>query len=242
MHASDRCRVYLRRRIVAGGVDMHPFRIAFLCPLLVMSAFIFACLVPVQAVAQKKTNDFKVQITPFVGYRLGGTFKDDDTEEEYDLDNNSSAGLIVNFPAEANTEWEIYYSKQSTEIKTGDLFLGTRLIDMDVEYLHLGGTYLFDRSDESQPYFVATIGATRMEPSGFDTSSETFFSFAAGGGYKYFPDKHLGFRLDGRFIGTFIDSESNIFCQSDRGGTCVINTTGKVLYQFEMLAGVVFRF
>ncbi len=113
---------------------------------------------------------------------------------------------------------------------------------MDVQYLHLGGTYLFDRSGESQPYFVATIGATRRVPSCIYTSSATFFSFAAGGGYKYFPDKHLGFRLDGRFIGTFIDSSSNIFCQSDQGGICIINTAGKILYQFEIFAGVVFRF
>jgi opacity protein-like surface antigen len=242
MHAADHQRVYRWHSIVAGGVAMHLFRIVFLCPALLSGALIFACLLPTQAVAQKTAKDFKLQITPFVGYRLGGTFEDDDTEEDYDLDNNSSAGLIINFPSKANTEWEIYYSKQSTELKTGDLFLGTRVVDMDVEYLHLGGTYLFDRSGESQPYFVATIGATRMEPSGVDTSSETFFSFAAGGGYKYFPDKHIGLRLDGRFIGTFIDSNSNIFCQSDQGGTCVINTTGKILYQFEMQAGVVFRF
>jgi hypothetical protein len=221
---------------------MYSFRSNFLCPALLVCALTFACLLPAQAVAQKTAKDFKVQITPFVGYRFGGTFKDDDTEEEYDLDDNSSAGLIINFPSKANTEWEIYYSKQSTEIKTGDLFLGTTVVDMDVEYLHLGGTYLFERSGESQPYFVATIGATRMEPSGFDTSSETFFSFAAGGGYKYFPDKHFGLRLDGRFIGTFIDSNSKIFCQSNQGGTCVINTTGKILYQFELQAGVVFRF
>jgi opacity protein-like surface antigen len=221
---------------------MRKFRLALWYPALVISAFICACLMPQPAVAKKNASDYKFQLTPFVGYRFGGTFNDKDTDEEYELNDNPSVGLIINFPSKGNTEWEIYYSEQSTEVKTGDLFQGTALLDMDVQYLQLGGTYLFDRSRKVQPYFVATAGIARMDPSGADTSSDTFFSFAVGGGWKYFPDSRIGIRLDGRFIGTFIDSNSNIFCQSGQGGSCVINTSGSILYQFEMQAGVIFRF
>ena len=221
---------------------MRLFRLALWCPALVLSTFVCACLISQPVAAQKSANDYKLQLTPFVGYRFGGTFKDKDTDEEYDLNDNSSVGLIINFPSRGNTEWEIYYSEQSTEVKTGSLFQGATLLDMDVQYLQLGGTYLFDRSKQAQPYFVATAGIARMDPSGADTSADTFFSFAVGGGWKYFPDSRIGIRLDGRFIGTLIDSNSSIFCQSGQGGSCVINTSGSILYQFEMQAGVIFRF
>jgi hypothetical protein len=209
----------------------------------VILAICAVCLSPNAEAARKSNKRYNLEITPFVGYRFFGSFDDEDTEEDYDLESSSSAGVIVNFPSKNNTEWEIYYSKQSTEIKTGDLFQSVKVLDMDVEYLMIGGTYLFEREKEFQPYFVATIGAARFEPSGANTSSDTFFAFSAGGGWKYFPDKRIGLRLDGRFIGSLIDSDSDIFCQTGpEGNGCVIRNDGDVLWQFELQAGIVFRF
>jgi hypothetical protein len=209
----------------------------------VILAFCAVCLSSQAGAAERKDERYKLEITPFVGYRFGGSFDDDETDENYDLENDSSVGLIVNFPSKNNTEWEIYYSKQSTEIRTGDLFSNTKVLDMDVEYLQIGGTYLFEREKEFQPYFVATIGAARFDPSGANTSSDTFFAFSAGGGWKYFPDKRVGLRLDGRFIGTLIDSDTDIFCQTGpNGAECLVSNKSDVLWQFELQAGVVFRF
>jgi len=186
---------------------------------------------------------YRFQLTPFLGYRFGGTFEDQETEVEYDLENNPSLGLILNFPSKGNTEWEIYYSKQSTEVDVAGFVPSANPLDMDVEYLQVGGTYLFEETKNAAPYFVATAGVARMDPDGANTMSDTFFSAAVGGGWKYFPASRVGLRLDGRFIGTFIDSNSRIFCVSGpAGGECAVSTSGKLLYQFEIQAGVVFRF
>jgi hypothetical protein len=186
---------------------------------------------------------YRFQLTPFAGYRLGGTFEDKENEIEYELENNPSYGLILNFPSKGNTEWEIYYSKQSTEVDIAGFVPSENALDMDVEYLQVGGTYLFGQTNTATPYFVATAGATRMDPGGANTKSDTFFSASVGGGWKYFPASRVGLRLDGRFIGTFVDSNSRIFCQSgSSGGECAVNTSGKLLYQFELQAGVIFRF
>jgi len=193
------------------------------------------------ALAEKKP--LGLQLTPFVGYRFGGTFEDSETGEEYKLNNNPSYGLTVNFPSRANTEWEIYYSKQSTEVDIAGFVPSGNELDIDVEYLHIGGTYLFDQTGQAQPYFAATVGATRFDPQAENTKSDTFFSFGVGGGWKYFPASRVGLRLDGRFLGTFVDSNSRIFCQSGtNGGSCAVSTAGKILYQFELQAGLVFRF
>jgi len=188
-------------------------------------------------------NQYRFQLTPFAGYRFGGTFEDSETEVEYELDDSPSFGLILNFPSKGNTEWEIYYSKQSTEVDVAGFVPGENALDMDVEYLQVGGTYLFEQSKNTAPYFVATAGVAKMDPDGANTKSDTFFSVGVGGGWKYFPASRVGLRLDGRFIGTFVDSNSRIFCQSGAaGGECAVSTSGKLLYQFELQGGVVFRF
>ena len=197
----------------------------------------------IMAPVRAAETEFRFQLTPFAGYRFGGTFEDQDTETDYDLENSPSYGLILNFPSRGNTEWEIYYSKQSTEVDVAGFVPSEDALDMDVEYLQVGGTYLFEQSTNTLPYFVATAGISRMEPSGANTKSDTFFSASVGGGWKYFPASRVGLRLDGRFIGTFVDSNSRIFCQSGpAGGECAVSTSGKLLFQFELQAGVVFRF
>jgi hypothetical protein len=195
------------------------------------------------AEAGRKGDGYLFQISPFVGYRFGGSFEDEETEEDYDVENGSSVGFVLNFPAQQYSEYEIYYSHQSTELKTGSLLASESVIDLDIQYLHIGGTYLVDRTKKVQPYIVATVGATRIDPSGADTSADEFFSFSVGGGWKFFPEERIGIRLDGRFLGTVIDSNTDIFCQTGQeGNQCLIQNRGDMLWQFEAQASVIFRF
>jgi hypothetical protein len=196
--------------------------------------------------AEKKLTGF--QLTPFAGYRFGGEFEEEDSDEEgsnetFELDDSSSIGLIVNFPYTYYTEWEIYYSQQSTSIDAAGFANTEAQFDLDVDYLQIGGTYLFEQAGPAIPYFVATVGATKIDPDLAGTSSDNFLSFGVGGGWKFFPGSRVGLRLDGRFLGTFIDSDSKVFCQSGQaGGSCAVALKGDLMYQFEMQAGVVFRF
>ena len=194
-------------------------------------------------VAIADERPYRLQLTPFAGYRFGGTFEDRDTEDEFTIENDGSYGLTLNFPSRGNTEWEIYYSKQSSEVDAAGFVSNGDPIDLDVEYLQIGGTYLFDEAGPALPYFVATVGGTKISPQGINSKSDTFFSFGVGGGWKYFPTRRVGLRLDGRVLATFLDSDSRIFCQTGaNGGSCFISTSGNLLYQFELQAGVIFRF
>ena len=214
------------------------FLYGVLLPVVGMAA---VCLFVLPANAAEK--QYRFQLTPFAGYRFGVTFEDSETEVEYELDDSPSFGLIMNFPSKGNTEWEIYYSKQSTEVDAAGFVPSENALDMDVEYLQVGGTYLFEQSKNAVPYFVATAGVAKFSPDAPNTKSDTFFSVGAGGGWKFFPSSRVGLRLDGRFIGTFVDSNSRIFCQSgSAGGECAVNVSGKLLYQFELQGGVIFRF
>lgn len=202
-----------------------------------------AVFVAPMAEAARNEDGYFMQISPFVGYRFGGSFEDKDTEEDYDVENDSSVGFVINFPAQYYTEYEIYYSQQSTQLKTGSLLQSRSVIDLDIQYLQFGGTYLVDRTKNVQPYIVATVGVTRIDPSGADTSSDEFFSFSVGGGWRFFPKERIGLRLDGRFLGTVIDSDTDIFCQTGADtNQCIIRNKGDMLWQFEAQASVIVRF
>lgn len=194
------------------------------------------------AVAQQSTESpaYRFEVTPFAGFRTGGTFTDEDSGAELELNDSGSYGLILNMRESWNTEWELLYNHQSTDFDTGP---GTR-IDIDIDYLQIGGTYIgTDIEGPARPYLAATIGLAHLDPRAANLPSDTYFAFSIGGGWKFFPTSRLGLRLEGRFYGTVIDSDSKIFCASGpSGGTCLINTKADVLWQFELLAGAIVRF
>lgn len=190
------------------------------------------------AVAQERGSG--LEITPFIGYGIGGEFEDDDSETTLELDEAGSYGLIFNWPSKGNTEWEVYLGRQPTEIDVVGAIPSQASFDIDVDYVQLGGTYLFE-GNQAIPFFVATIGASRFDPRESGPDTETYFAFSAGGGVKLLPNKRIGFRLEGRLFGTLVDSGTNIFCQGGAGATCSFQTSGTVLWQWQLSAGLIIR-
>ena len=54
--------------------------------------FILLLLVPAFAGAQQSATE----ITPFVGYRFGGTFENEDETAKYEMQDSASFGLLIN--------------------------------------------------------------------------------------------------------------------------------------------------
>lgn len=183
----------------------------------------------------------RFEITPFAAYRVGGTFEDADGQGSLELRESSAWGLVVNGAVESNTEWEVLYARQSTDVDAS-AFAGTEtLFDMDIDYLHFGGTYLLD-GERVRPFVALTIGATRFDPRlpGFD--ARTYASASLGAGWKFRLAKHVGLRLEARGFGTLIESNSRLFCASDGGVVCLIVAEGRILAQWEARAGFTARF
>ncbi len=122
-------------------------------------------------------------------------------------------------------------------------FVGTDdSFDVDLQFVQVGGTYLFDRTDTSVPFFVTTAGVTIIDPDIPGGESDSFLSFGVGGGWKYFPNSRVGVRLEGRILGIFVDSDTDVFCQSGAGAECTFEVSGDILYQWDAHASVIFRF
>ena len=202
--------------------------------------FRICCLAVTPVAAEEKPSRF--ELTPFAGYQFGGEFELEGSDTELELDEAQSFGLILNMDIDADRQYEFYYSRQETELDNKGLFLNEPVLDLDVEYLHVGGTVAF-AGDSVRPYVVGTIGLSRFDPQGSGLDSETFFSFSFGGGAKFFADKRVGLRLEGRFFATLIDSDTEIFCRSGADTNfCAVKVDGDLLLQWQAMAGLVFRF
>ncbi len=183
----------------------------------------------------------RYSLTPFGGYTFGGEFKDEDGMLKVEVDDAAHAGLIFNIRESANTQWEVFYARQSSEADTTDVAAGPA-VDLDVQYLHIGGTYVAD-GVRARPFLAATLGATRFDPDPLTFESENFFSFGIGAGWQYQATERLGLRLEGRLLGTLLRSDSALFCQTgEEENICALAADGDFYWQFQTSLGAVFRF
>ena len=205
-----------------------------------LTIFVFVLSYSAPTFAQEQPFNF--EITPFGAYRFGGEFEETDGNFSIDLDDNNSFGLILNARHSSFTQWEILYSRQETSADTTGLGLNDPTLDFNVEYLHAGGTYLWD-GNHVRPFLAATLGVTRIEVinPGFD--SDSFFSFSLGLGLQVRPTDRLGIRLEARGFATLLDSSTDLFCEfGPSNNICAIRVDGTIMWQLEAIAGVVFRF
>lgn len=184
-------------------------------------------------------DNLNLEVTPFGGYRFGGTFEFTDSQDAYRLDDSPSFGLILNLREQANTQWELFYSNQSTDAKLRSSAQLQPSVSVDSHVLQLGGTYQ-GRYGPLRPYVALTVGGTHVKT---NADSDTFFSGSIGLGVQVNPDARLGLRLEARAYGTLTSSSTDLFCRTGPDeNICAVRVDGDVLSQFETFAGLVFRF
>jgi opacity protein-like surface antigen len=184
----------------------------------------------------------RFSLTPYGGYTFGGEFKDEADSLKVELDDAPHFGLIFNMRESANTQWEIFYARQASEADTSEVSATQPVVDVDVQYLHVGGTYVAD-GERARPFLAAGIGATRFDPGPLTFDSENFFSFGVGAGWQLQPTDRLGVRLEGRLLGTFLRSDTALFCETGVDeNVCAIAADSDLYWQFQTSLGVVFRF
>ncbi len=189
-------------------------------------------VIPTGAVAEG------LSLTPYMGYRVGGDFTDTSTGTELKLAESESYGLIIGMDRDAGSQMEFIYSVQPTKLTSTGTVPSDVLANVDVENFLFAGKKLLD--NEAGTFVSGMVGATRFDPGLSSLNSETRFALGVGGGVDHRLTDSLALRLEGRGIATFFNSNSAIFCGSNGG--CLIHTEGSLIWQFEVLAGLSFRF
>lgn len=177
------------------------------------------------------------EITPFYGYMAGGEFENPSTNTDRDLDENNDFGVIFNAAVDEWRHYEFLFTSQSTEID------GPVPIDLDVQYLQIGGTVSNPDAERVIPYFGITVGAARFSPDQSGLDDETKLAFTVGTGVKVPITDHIGVRFDARAFVSLLDTDGNIFCVSDGGGAaCAIRTKSDTLLQYHAALGLIVAF
>src|SRR3990172_7536557 len=150
----------------------HLFRILLLSAAFLLSSVLF----PGEAGAE-----WGLEITPYAGYTIGGNFEDNATGTTLDTREGGNFGLVLDLSDSPETQYELFYGFQRTKVAGGGTLGGDPLFDLDIHYLHLGGTYMFPR-DKIRPYIAGGLGATHFVPHGSGLNPKTCFSLSLGGG------------------------------------------------------------
>jgi hypothetical protein len=187
-------------------------------------------------------NVSAIEITPIVGHRNGGEFVDTDTDRKHTIDGSEMYGLIVGWPLDKDHDMEIYYSHQSSELKSINVTptpTVTNIVDipLTVDYLHIGGTAPITNTGSLSTFVTGGLGFAYLSPDISDLQSELRASFSIGLGMKYQFTKNIALRLETRGLATLFSSNSALFCN----GGCSLSVNGSLFWQAEVFAGLGFK-
>ena len=191
--------------------------------------------------AAEASSDQPLQfsISPFAGYRIGGGFRLSDTGQLISLGDHDSFALAVDARADEGREYELFYSRQSTDLR-GNGFVPIRTV---VEYLHIGGIVTFADEEPIKPYYGGGLGVTRLSPGLAPGIDETRFSLSFALGLRAPLTQHFSLRLEARGYFTPINTNTAVFCRSDQGGAvCQVRARGSSFFQGDFLAGATYAF
>lgn len=180
----------------------------------------------------------KVEVTPFGGYRSGGAIATINGRSVSDTPSGPSAGVVVDVvlgPAHDGGSLEFLYSREQASVEVTTAGIGpTTVARMNVDQFLAGG--LYDLSPgRIRPFLAGGLGFTRFAtPEG----SAVNFMLGGGAGAKFYANRHIGARIDGRIYVTILDATATGVC----GGGCVVGFRVSPAMQFEFTAGLVVGF
>jgi hypothetical protein len=179
----------------------------------------------------------KFELTPFYGYRWGGTLKTD--AGDFVVEASGNYGVMFDMAVKPGAYVEFMFSRQDGEVtlKHNDGSPDTNPFDLAIEYWHVGGLYEFIADGSFRPFVVIGLGATHLVPTD-DRDANWHFSGNLGVGGKYFFSDRFGLRVEARIESTSLPS-GNYFC--DPGNACY-NIHDEGMHQGSVNAGLIIRF
>ncbi len=201
-------------------------------------------------------EDFKrFEFQPLGGFTASGSIplRTDDDVGHGSVHVDSSFNLGATFAVNLNEldAIEGLWQRQFTEGRlSGEfavpLLAGTSTpFNLKIDQFHCNLLHHYRITDpRAMPYVMAGLGVTTyyVDRNG-QSDSKSHFSFALGGGMKYFLTSHFGVRGEARWSPTVVSSsDSSLWCIVGGGAICLINLKTSVQHELDLTGGLVFRF
>ncbi|HET7434559.1 MAG TPA: outer membrane beta-barrel protein [Thermoanaerobaculia bacterium] len=189
----------------------------------------------------RRAADNAFEITPFAGYRWGGTIFAGETRlfhVDADVAPSGAFGVDLAIPVNDNgLKIELMADHQASHLEreSGLFDPGTNLADVDVTYFQAGVQIPFAQSRNARPFVVLGAGIANIDPQVTGVSSESRFAASAGVGVKLPITDNVGFKILGRGFYTALENDD---------ADCVIcdYVYDRNFYQGEVNVGVTFSF
>ena len=198
-----------------------------------------------QAQQPLEPKPLRFDLTPFFGYRTSMSLPVEPhvtgTNPRVVLDAAPTFGVSFGARLTGREEdlVEVRWARQDSYLHSEDITpqLPRRRILLDQfhgDFSH--EPWIEEWSPWIRPYVLGSIGATHVSiPS---ATGFTRFSLGLGGGIRFYASRHLGFKIQGEWLGTVTDPRVVLLC----GGGCVVHLSATVASQGEAFVGTFLRF
>jgi hypothetical protein len=188
-----------------------------------------------------------VEVTPFIGARLGGTFDiqpDGPEQAEATLKDAASYGFSAGVRFDDLSLVEFRWTRATSTLRVGGpfSFLGASIGDVTLNQFHADFTreFVIPEVKGLRSFLTASLGLTHV-----GAAQEGFmrFSFGFGGGLKQFLGSRLAIRAEAQWLPILVDpSVGGFACGTIQFGGCLAVLSGDLVQQFQLSIGPVVRF
>ena len=194
---------------------------------------------------QDQPKPLHFDLTPLLGYRTSITFTGQPGIEGVTprvvLEASPSYGFAFGVRLDEEDLIEFRWARQNThtQVEGAIVVPSTQHATLDQFHGDFTHEYIFEQwHGRTRAFVMASVGGTHVSGSA-DTSSFTRFSFGIGGGFKIFPNRHIGFRIQAEWLPVWVNPEVNAFIC---GAGCIVHLGGTLSSQGEVSLGPVLRF
>jgi hypothetical protein len=187
------------------------------------------------------------EVTPFIGTKFGGTFEirpDGLVQMQATLKDAASYGFAagVRFDDLSMVEFSWTTSTSALQFQSPFRFLDQALGDVTLNQFHADFTREWEIREVKglHSFLTGSVGATHMSSvnDGF-----TRFSFGLGAGLKQSLGSRFAIRGEAQWLPIWVDPEVGSFgCGTIGVSGCFVVLTGRLVQQYQLSVGPVFRF
>jgi hypothetical protein len=186
-----------------------------------------------------------VEVSPFVGSRLGGTFNiqpDVPVPVQAEWKDAASYGFSAGVRFDDYSLVEFRWTQSTSSLRFGQPFAAASVGDVTLNQFHGDFTreFVIPEVKGLRSFLTGSLGVTHL---GAAQDGFTRFSFGFGAGLKQFVASRLAIRAEAHWLPIVLEpSVSGFACGTIQAGGCLVLLNGELVQQFQISVGPVVRF
>ena len=186
-------------------------------PALVLITMLLIALPPVLSAQQPEPKPLRFEFTPFLGYRTSMSFPVEPhvigMNPRVVLDASPSYGVSFGMRLKNEDDLvEIRWARQDSCVHAEDITPQPPRQHVILDHFHGDCShepYIEDWPSWAKPLVLGSVGTTHV--SGSTNLNSTRFSFGLRGGTRFYPSRHLGFKIQAEWLLVFVDPNVAFF-------------------------------